>query len=222
MKLLRREEEIQGTTHALKILQARYTAPAMVAVGTPIDTLIMTLLSARARDEQVLRVYPLLRVAFPTLEALASADVRAIERCISTVGLFRAKARAVKALARTLITDHQGEVPRTMEALVALPGVGRKTASCVLGYAFHLPAIAVDTHVLRVTKRLGWAKGKTPERVEEELKQIVSKRLWIDLNRVVIQFGRDICRPGIPQCWRCPLRTACAFRTKTPAPKVLP
>lgn len=200
---------------AVKRLSKLYTAISMIDVGTPEDTLIMTLLSARSRDEQVIGAYPNLRKVFPTLQTLANAEVRVIETQIKTIGLYHAKARAVKALAQMLLTQFGGVVPRTMEELLMLPGVGRKTASCVLGYAFKLPAIAVDTHVFRVARRLGWATGKTPERVEEELKRAIPEKLWREINRVVIQFGRDICRPGKPECWRCPIREACAFQPKT-------
>ena len=203
---------------ALKALCKRYTNIAMIDTGTAEDTLIMTLLSARSRDEQIIAVYPLLRKTFPTLQSLAKADVKEIETHIKTVGLYHAKAKALKALAHMLLADFKGVVPRTMEELIRLPGVGRKTASCVLGYAFKLPAIAVDTHVFRVARRLGWASGHSPEQVEADLKRVIPEKLWREVNRVFIQLGRDICKPGKPECWRCPIREACAFQPKTPPP----
>ncbi len=206
---------------AIQLLAKRYTAKGMVDFGTPEDTLIATVLSARTRDEQVIKVYPGLRKAFPTLQDLAKATPEAIQGQIRTVGFSYAKARYLNALASQLLTLHKGKVPNTMEQLIALSGVGRKTASCVLGYAFKLPAIAVDTHVYRIARRLGWAKGKTPEVVEEELKVQIPKPLWREVNRVLIPFGREICKPGTPQCWRCPLASICAYKPKTPAPKVL-
>ncbi len=206
---------------AIKLLAKRYTAKGMVDFGTPEDTLIATVLSARTRDEQVIKVYPGLREAFPTLHALAEAKLEAIQAHIRTVGFSYAKARYLKNLAKQLLERHSGKVPSTMEELVALSGVGRKTASCVLGYAFKLPAIAVDTHVYRIARRLGWAKGGTAEQVEEELKAQIPKLLWREVNRVLIPFGREICKPGIPQCWRCPLASICAYRPKTPPPKVV-
>lgn len=205
-------------TKALQALCKRYTAVAMIDTGTAEDTLIMTLLSARSRDEQIITAYPLLRKAFPTLKSLANADIKVIEAQIKTIGLYHAKARAVKALAQMLLANFKGKVPCTMEELVTLPGVGRKTASCVLGYAFKLPAIAVDTHVFRVARRLGWAQENTPDRVEEELKQVIPKKVWREVNRVFIQFGRDICKPRKPECWRCPIREACVFQPKTQPP----
>lgn len=208
-------------SEAMKRLATRYTAKGMVDFGTPEDTLIATLLSARTRDEQVIKAYPGLRRAFPALQDLAQATPQAIEKHISTIGLFRAKARAIHGLAKLLIERHAGQVPKTMEALLELPGVGRKTASCVLNYAFKLPAIAVDTHVYRVARRLGWARGNTPEKVEEELKIQVPKVLWREVNRVFIPFGREICKSGVPLCWKCPLASTCAYTPKTQPPKML-
>lgn len=206
---------------AIKLLAKRYTAKGMVDFGMPEDTLIATVLSARTRDEQVIKVYPGLREAFPTLKELAKAGPQDIQRYIKTVGFSYAKARHLKGLAQQLLERHGGQVPCTMEELIELSGVGRKTASCVLGYAFKLPAIAVDTHVFRIAKRLGWAKGKTPEVVEEELKTDIPRPLWREVNRVLIPFGRDICRPGVPQCWRCPFASICAYQPKTKAPKLV-
>lgn len=208
-------------SQAIRLLAKRYTAKGMVDFGTPEDTLIATLLSARTRDEQVIKVYSGLRKAFPTLLDFAKATSEDIASHIATVGLYRTKARALQKLAKLLLERHEGQVPNTMEALVALPGVGRKTASCVLGYAFKLPAIAVDTHVFRIAKRLGWAQGNIPEHVEAELKAQVPKSLWREVNRVFVPFGRDICRPGVPQCWRCPLAAICDYTTKTKPPKML-
>lgn len=208
-------------SEAIRKLAKRYTAKGMVDFGTPEDTLIATLLSARTRDEQVLKAYPGLRKAFPSLQDFARATPKTIEKYISSIGLYRAKAKAIHGLAILLLERHAGQVPRTMAELVELPGVGRKTASCVLGYAFKMPAIAVDTHVYRVARRLGWVQGATAEKVETELKACIPKPLWREVNRVLIPFGREICRPGVPQCWRCPLATICSYRPKTPPPKML-
>ena len=207
-----KREKMMGMS--MTILAKRYTKKAMVDQGTPEDTLFMTLLSARTRDEQVIKAYPGFRRAFPRLQDVAEASVLAIGKKISTIGLYRAKARALKATARLLITHHNGRVPSTMEELIALPGVGRKTASCVLAYAFKIPAIAVDTHVFRISHRLGWAQGRTPEKVEQELKQVIPRRFWLAINRVFVLFGREICTSRKPQCWRCPLAAMCAYPAK--------
>ncbi len=205
----------------IQALMRRYAAKGMVDFGNPEDTLIATLLSARTRDEQVLKVYPGLRKTFPTLKHLARANVKDIAEKISSIGLYRNKAKAIKSLASRIISVYGGKVPSTMDDLLTLPGVGRKTASCVLWYGFGKPAMAVDTHVFRIAHRLGWAKGKTPEKVEQELIDLVPKKLWGELNRTFVQFGRDVCRPGTPQCWRCPVAKWCAFEPKTKNIKTL-
>ncbi len=202
----------------VETLQKTYTEKGMVDMGNPEHTLIATLLSARTTDVQVLKVYPGLRKAFPTLSQLADAKESEIAKLISSIGLYRNKAKAIKALARMLLDEFKGEVPKTLDELVRLPGVGRKTASCVLWYGYGIPAMAVDTHVFRIAHRLGWAEGKTAERVEEELKQAIPRALWGEVNRTFVQFGRDVCRPGKPQCWRCPVAKWCAFSPKTSAP----
>ncbi len=199
----------------LKKVRPRYTAKGMVDLGTPEDTLIATLLSARTRDEQVLKVYPGLRKQFPRIQDLAEASVPDIARCISSIGLYRNKAKAIQALARMLVEEFDGRVPQTMDELIRLPGVGRKTASCVLWYGFGIPAMAVDTHVFRIVHRLGWAKGKNAEQVEQELMKLIPRRWWGEVNRIFVQFGRDVCRPGKPQCWRCPVAALCPFQPKT-------
>jgi endonuclease-3 len=199
-------------------LSRRYPAKGMVDLGNPEDTLIATLLSARTTDKQVIKVYPGFRRAFPTLEDLAKADVAEIEKEISTIGLYKNKAKAIKGLANMLLNEFAGKVPETMEELIRLPGVGRKTASCVLWYAFRKPAIAVDTHVFRIAHRLGWARGRSPEKVEEELKALVPKSYWGKINRAFVHFGRDICKSPRPECWRCPVRDLCAYEPKTRAP----
>lgn len=190
----------------------------MVDFGTAEDTLIATLLSARTRDEQVLAVYPGLRKKFPKLKDLASAPWQEIAASIARIGLYQNKAKAVKGLAKMLLERFNGNVPKTMEELIRLPGVGRKTASCVLAYAFKIPAIAVDTHVFRVAHRLGWAKARTPELVEEELKKLFSSSDWMEINRMGVKFGRTVCLPRRPQCFACPVRDRCPYEPKTSDP----
>ena len=205
----------RNTAKLLRTLEPLYPAKGMVDMGNPEDTLIATLLSARTTDVQVLKVYPGLRKQFPTLGDLASARVEAIAKAISSIGLYQNKAKAIKALAQMLLDKHAGQVPNRLEDLIELPGVGRKTASCVLWYGFGIPAMAVDTHVFRITHRLGWVKGKTAEQVEQELMKIVPRPLWGTLNRLFVQFGRDVCKPITPQCWRCPVREMCGYKCKT-------
>jgi len=199
---------------AIAALKKAFPGKGAVELDRPEDVLLATVLSARTRDEQVLKVYPKLRAAFPKLEDLAAAGTSAIEKPLSEIGLFRAKARAMKGIARSLIRKHGGEVPRTREELIALPGVGRKTANCVLCYAFRKPAIAVDTHVHRIANRMGWVRTKDVEATEEALMRLIPKDLWLHVNRVFVQFGRNVCVPGRPRCWKCPVARSCAFPDK--------
>ncbi len=203
----------------LRLLSQTFPGKAMVDFGTAEDTLIATLLSARTRDEQVISVYPDLRKKFPTLQDLANASWQEIATTIARIGLYQNKAKAVKALAGMLLDQLKGRVPKTMEELILLPGVGRKTASCVLAYAFKIPAVAVDTHVFRIAHRLGWAKGGTPEIVEAELKELFPPTDWIEINRMGVKFGRTTCIPARPRCWQCPVRHLCPYEPKTPDPK---
>jgi endonuclease-3 len=203
----------------IQTLDKLYDAKGMTDLGNPEDTLLATILSARTTDVQVLKLFPAFRKKFSTWKKLAEADVRDIEKSINTIGLYRAKAKNLKALGQKMISDFQGKVPKTMEELVTLPGVGRKTASVVLAFSFNTPAIAVDTHVFRIAHRLGWSKGKTPEQVERDLLALVPKPEWINVNRTMVQFGRDVCVGGRkPECWRCPIAKWCAFEPKTPKP----
>lgn len=190
----------------------------MTDLGNPEDTLIATLLSAQTTDVQVLRVYPGLRKRFPTLRALAKADWEQIAEEINSVGLYRTKAKAIKKLAQILLDEFDGQVPSTMGELTRLPGVGRKTASVVLSFSFNQPAIAVDTHVFRIAKRLGWSKARDPKKMETELQALVPEKHWSEINRTLVPFGREFCKARRPECWRCPVADLCPYPKKTPAP----
>jgi len=198
------------------VLKRRYPQKADMDLGNPDDSLLATIFSARTTDAQVLKMFPAFRRKFPTWKKLAAANVADIAKSINTIGLYRNKAKSVKALAQKILAEFDGKVPRTMEELVTLPGVGRKTASCILSQSFGIPAVAVDTHVFRIAHRLGWSKGKTPEKVEEDIKKIVPEKLWGDVNRTMVRFGREICVGGKkPKCWLCPVAKWCAYKQKT-------
>ncbi|MFA5185865.1 MAG: endonuclease III [Patescibacteria group bacterium] len=213
--------KISEATKVIEALKKRYPQKADMDLGNPDDSLLATIFSARTTDVQVLKMFPAFRKKFPDWKKLATADVRDIEKSINTIGLYRNKAKSAKALAQKILKDFGGKVPRTMEELVTLPGVGRKTASCILAVCFSVPAVAVDTHVFRVAYRLGWSKGKTPEKVEEDIKRIVPEKLWGDVNRTMVRFGREICVGGKkPKCWMCPVAKWCAFKPKTREPGI--
>lgn len=200
-------------------LKRRYTDQAASVKSTPWEVVLFTALTARSRDDQVEPVFRTLMRRYPSPTALAKARLADVVSILKTIGLFRSKAKNAVALARAVMERHGGEVPADMDALVALPAVGRKTASCTLVYAFGIPAIAVDTHVYRISNRLGWVKASTPEKTERALRKVLPEKHWMDVNRVMVQFGRDICVPWKPKCWLCPVQKQCAFPKKTPMPE---
>lgn len=177
--------------------------------GDPFHVLIGTILSQRTRDENTDLAAERLFSAYPTPESLARADVRKVERLIRPAGFYRVKARKVREVARMVHEDHGDEVPDDLERLLELPGVGRKTANCVLVYGFNKPAIPVDTHVHRLSNRLGLVETRTPEETEMELMRTVPRRYWLDLNSLLVHHGRTICRPIGPRCGECQLSDIC-------------
>jgi endonuclease III len=178
---------------------------------SPFYTLIFTVLSARNRDSQTEKAAASLFKKFPTMSSLASAKLVDIEKTIKFIGIFHQKAWRVKEISRILLETHEGKVPDSMEELLKLPGVGRKTASCVLIYAFNKPAIAVDTHVHRISNRIGFVKTKTPEQTEVALKQMLPQKNWLDINELLVKHGQNICRPLSPLCKECPLKPYCNY-----------
>lgn len=178
---------------------------------TPFELLVATILSAQSTDARVNQVTARLFPKYNTPEAFASLDPEELAREIQELGLYRNKAKSLVALSRKLLEEHGGEVPRDREALEALPGVGRKTANVVLSNAFGVPAIAVDTHVFRVSRRLGLAHGSTPETVEKELMQVVPVDEWTITHHRLIFHGRRICMARRPLCEECPLRPDCPY-----------
>lgn len=195
----------------ISTLSKRYPQKGDMDLGNPKDTLIGVLLSARTRDSQVLKIYPAFQKAFPTFASLAASTPRDIEKSISTIGLYRSKARAIHRLSRMIVEEYGGKVPGRMEDLIRLPGVGRKTANCVLSYVFGQDTICVDTHVFRIAHRLGWSKGKNPERVEVDLERLTPVKWRSIINRTFVRFGREICQPRVPKCEICPVREWCEY-----------
>jgi endonuclease-3 len=193
-----------------RLAQAYPGATTELAYRNAFELLVATILSAQSTDARVNEVTPTLFARFPDAASLAAAPLPEVERLIRPTGFFRTKARAIVGMARQLVERHGGEVPASMEALVALPGVGRKTASVVLGHALGVAALPVDRHVLRVAGRLGLARGKTPEAVEAELRAALPAHLWTLASDCLILHGRRVCRPK-PLCERCMVSSMCAF-----------
>jgi endonuclease-3 len=179
--------------------------------GSPLELLAATILSAQCTDERVNMITESLFRRYRRAEDWAGADLATLEREIHSTGFFRAKARALTGMARALVERHRGEVPRTLEELTALPGVGRKTASVVLGNAFGVPALAVDTHVARVTQRLGLTATTDPEAIHEELCALIPRARWTTATHLLIVHGRRTCHARRPECPRCPVRALCPW-----------
>lgn len=174
-----------------------------------------TVISAQTTDVNVNKATPGLFAAYPTPEDLANANPEDVERLIFSTGFYKQKTRSIIGLGAAIMDTHNGKVPEDMDLLVALPGVGRKTASVVLAEAFEQSEIAVDTHVKRVALRIGLSSETDPVRVERDLKAVVPKSHWNKLSMRMIQLGRDVCDARNPRCARCPLRRTCTYPAKT-------
>jgi endonuclease-3 len=175
----------------------------------PFRILVSTLLSLRTQDEVTDVASERLFALASTPRALARLDVRRIERAIYPVGFYRTKARTIRAIARRLDEEHRGVVPNTMEELLAFKGVGRKTAALVVSLGYGRDAICVDTHVHRISNRLGWVATRTPAETEQALMRILPRKHWIGVNETMVAFGQRVCRPLSPHCSACPARRDC-------------
>lgn len=205
-----RSEEAQRIRRVLDLLADMYPdARCELHYETPFQLLVATMLSAQSTDAKVNEVTRTLFRRFPDAEAFAALTPEALVPHIQSIGLYQTKSQNIVAAARLIVERHGGEVPRDFDALVALPGVGRKTANVVLSTAFGLPALAVDTHVFRVSRRLGLAHGETPERVEAELQARIPMSEWAITHHRLIWHGRRICRARRPACETCPLIADC-------------
>jgi endonuclease III len=192
--------------------QAHPEATCALHYKNPYELVMATILSAQCTDERVNMVTPTLFARYPTPKALAGARPEDVEEIIRSTGFYRAKTKSLLGNARALVADHGGEVPRSMEAMVKLPGVGRKTASVVLGHVYDIAeGIAVDTHVLRVSNRLGIARGDDPIEVERQLMPIIPRERWTRTTDLLIFHGRKICDARRPLCGQCPVFALCRW-----------
>jgi endonuclease-3 len=189
------------------------------------ELLVATILSAQSTDARVNLVTPALFARFPDARAMARAPQGALEKLILSTGFFRQKSKSLIGMSAMLVDEHGGQVPANMEALVKLPGVGRKTANVVLGHALGVPGLPVDRHVLRVANRIGLVKNDDPVKVEAQLTEVLPPERWTRASDALILHGRRICRPK-PLCPRCNVRPYCDFYrlgfTTTPAKKAIP
>jgi endonuclease-3 len=179
--------------------------------GDPFRVLIATVLSHRTKDPVTAQASTRLFARYPGPRQLAKADTRTVSRLIRPVGFYKTKSKTIKRIARIILEEYGGKVPKEMDKLLELPSVGRKTANCVLVYGFKQPAIPVDTHVHRIFNRIGVVETKTPEETEEELTRVVDKKDWLPLNEVFVKFGQLVCKPIGPKCPVCPLTDRCRW-----------
>ncbi len=212
-------EKRERAGEVLRRLRTRY--PEMetaLRYEDPWQLLVATVLSAQTTDENVNSVTPVLFERWPAAEDLASADPEEVETVVYSTGFFRQKTKSIIALSADLAERFDGVVPGDLDDLVTLHGVGRKTASVVLAEAFGVPAIAVDTHVNRITNRLGLVRNKDPVKIEFALRDLYPEDEWGGVSMRYIQFGREVCEARRPRCWECPLADLCPYPNKTPPP----
>ncbi len=198
-------------TRVVAHLKADYPgATCALENETPFELLVATILSAQCTDARVNMVTPELFRRWPEAEAMATASIKQLEKVIQSTGFFRNKAKNIKAASQALVERHHGEVPRDIEAMIALPGVGRKTANVVLGTAYGMATgVVVDTHVTRLSKRLGLTDHKDATKIEHDLMQLVPQREWVDFAHRMIHHGRQICTARKPNCPQCSMNSFC-------------
>ncbi|MFX0083275.1 MAG: endonuclease III domain-containing protein [Candidatus Hodarchaeota archaeon] len=195
------EDALEGKTHLDEFAKEKQD---------PFKILISTILSARTRDTNTRLATERLFAKYSTPKSIAEAELEVLEDLIRVSGFYKVKAARIKEVSRVLLENSNGEVPNDFEELIKLPGVGAKTANCVLVYAFKIPTIPVDTHVHRIPNRLGWIKTTHPSQTEDDLKNIIPKDEWLRLNRLFVRFGQQICLPNRPKCDICPINKSCS------------
>jgi endonuclease-3 len=194
----------------VKFLETRYAdAECSLLHENPFQLITATILSAQCTDARVNIVTRTLFKKYPDPAALASANLEELCEDVKPTGFFRNKAKSLKGMAQMLLDKHNGEVPDTMEDLIVLPGVGRKTANVILGNCFGKPAIVVDTHVKRISNRLGLTKNSDPDKIEQDLYKLIPAEKGSDWSHQVILFGREICMARSPKCSECPINSFC-------------
>ena len=177
----------------------------------PFSILIGTILSARTKDEATTKAVKALFLKYKNPKELAKAKIKDVEKIIKSIGFYHVKSKRIIEVASIIDKKYKGKVPDDLDTLVGLPGVGRKTANCVLVYAFEKPAIPVDIHVHRISNRLGLVDTKNPEETEQELMKKVQKKYWIDINDTFVMYGQNICKPISPMCNVCKIKKSCKY-----------
>ena len=201
---------MKDTPAILRILDQTYPeAKCSLDFNNPLDLLVATVLSAQCTDERVNKVTKTLFDKYQAAADYANATLEELEDDIRSTGFFRNKAKSLKNCSAELVAEYQGEVPASLEQLVKLPGIGRKTANVILGTAFNIPGIVVDTHVGRITQRIGLTQEKDPVKIEFDLMEIIPRAKWTVFSHQLIQHGRKICNARKPKCSECPLLEHC-------------
>ncbi|EAZ90897.1 endonuclease III [Crocosphaera chwakensis] len=211
---MKKSNQEKKALEILKILKQLYPdATCSLTYDSPVQLLIATILSAQCTDERVNKVTPELFARFPDAESLANADREVLETLIRSTGFYRNKAKNIQGACQKIIEDFNGKVPRTMEELLLLPGVARKTANVVLAHAFGINAgVTVDTHVKRLSQRLGLTKATDPVKIEKDLMGLLPQEDWENFSIRIIYHGRQICKARTPNCQECKLAYLCSFK----------
>jgi len=198
-------------TKIIRKLESNYPrAKIALNYSSPLQLLVAVILSAQCTDKRVNMVTPSLFREFPDAEAFANADIRELEQAVRSTGFYRNKAKNIRNACKMIISDFNGKVPDTMEQILQLPGVARKTANVVLGNAFGIiDGIAVDTHVARLSKRMGVTKNANPVKIEQDLMRIIPRSRWLDTAYLLIEHGRAVCKAPTPLCSKCPILQDC-------------
>lgn len=211
--------ESEKGKRVIDILGKEFPSPRIALNFTnPLELLIATILSAQTTDERVNKITPRLFKRYKTARDYAKTSLHELEGYISSINFYRNKAKGIIACCKKIVEEFGGRVPQTLDELITLPGVGRKTANIVLGIAFGQPAIAVDTHVKRVSQRLGLVKFDDPDKIEEELSRVIPKERWIKTTALFILHGRHICKAKAPLCQICKLQSLCDYYVTLESP----
>lgn len=206
---------MQRISRVFELIQQQiklFVVPSVTKISTrrdPYQVLVSCILSLRTKDKTTFSASERLFKIAPNPVSMVKLSQRRIQKLIYPVGFYRVKSEVILGISKRILQDFSGQVPHTFNELLSLKGVGRKTANLVLGLGFGIPAICVDTHVHRISNRLGWVKTKSPEETESALQKKVPKRYWIDLNTWLVTFGQNICVPISPYCSKCKVRSFC-------------
>ena len=192
-----------------EVLAGRYSNDTALRFDSTLQLLVATILSAQCTDAQVNKVTPELFKKYPDAKAFAAADMEELEQMIFSTGFYRQKAKSIKGCSQAIVTKFGGEVPRTLDEMVTLPGVGRKTGNLVLGIAEGIPGVVVDTHVTRLSNRMGLTVNKNPEKIEKDINELLPPERWMAISSELIYLGREFCTSRKAMCDRCPVNVLC-------------